>query len=167
MVVAQLVGAIAAAGIVSSLLPGDLSVRTTLGPGTSKTSGVFMEMFLTAQLVLTIFMLAAEKHKSTFLAPVGIGLSLFIAELAGVFFTGGSLNPARSFGPDVVLRTFDSYHWIYWVGPFLGAFIAVIFYRIIKLLEYETCNPGQDFNDKDVCPLFFHQYPNFLISFHV
>ena len=40
-------------------------------------------MFLTFQLVFTIFMLAAEKHKSTFLAPIGIGLSLFIAELSG------------------------------------------------------------------------------------
>ncbi len=46
-------------------------------------------MFLTAELVFTIFMLAAEKHKGTFLAPVGIGLALFVAELAGVFFTGG------------------------------------------------------------------------------
>ena len=35
------------------------------------------------QLIFTIFMLAAEKHKGTFLAPVGIGLSLFIAELSG------------------------------------------------------------------------------------
>jgi hypothetical protein len=46
-------------------------------------------MFLTAQLVITIFLLAAEKHKGTFLAPIGIGLSLFIAELSGVYFTGG------------------------------------------------------------------------------
>lgn len=45
-----------------------------------------IEMFLTAQLVFTIFMLAAEKHKGTFIAPIGIGLSLFIAELSGVFF---------------------------------------------------------------------------------
>ena len=56
-------------------------------------------------------MLAAEKHKGTFIAPVGIGLSLFIAELVGVYFTGGSLNPARSFGPQVVIRSFDHYHW--------------------------------------------------------
>ena len=48
-----------------------------------------IEMFLTAELVFTIFMLAAEKHKGTFIAPVGIGLALFIAELAGVFYTGG------------------------------------------------------------------------------
>ena len=46
-------------------------------------------MFLTAELIFVILMLAAEKHKGTFLAPVGIGLALFIAELAGVFFTGG------------------------------------------------------------------------------
>lgn len=50
-------------------------------------------MFLTAELVLTIFMLAAEKHKGTFMAPLGIGLALFVAELAGVFFTGGMLIP--------------------------------------------------------------------------
>ena len=44
---------------------------------------------MTAELVLTIIMLAAEKHKATYLAPVGIGLAFFIAELAGVYFTGG------------------------------------------------------------------------------
>lgn len=71
-------------------------------------------MFLTAQLVFTIFMLAAEKHAGTFIAPVGIGLSLFIAELMGVYYTGGSLNPARSFGPCVVQHEFSGYHWIYW-----------------------------------------------------
>ena len=57
-------------------------------------------------------LLAAEKHKATYLAPVGIGLSLFIAELMSVYYTGGSLNPARSFGPSVVLRTFETYHWM-------------------------------------------------------
>ena len=97
-------------------------------------------MFLTAQLVFTIFMLATEKHEGTFIAPVGIGLSLFVAELMGVFYTGGSLNPARSFGPCVVTRTFSSYHWIYWVGPVLGAFLASTFYMFIKALEYETVN---------------------------
>ena len=79
-------------------------------------SGPVIEMFCTAMLVFTIFMLAAEKHKGTFLAPVGIGLALFIAELSSVYFTGGSLNPARSFGPCVVLHTFPHYHWIYWVS---------------------------------------------------
>lgn len=92
-------------------------------------------------------MLAAEKHKGTFLAPIGIGLALFIAELAGVYYTGGSLNPTRSFGPAVITRTFPSEHWIYWVGPFLGAIIAAGFYWFIKTFEYQTANPGQDFDD--------------------
>jgi aquaporin rerated protein, other eukaryote len=94
-------------------------------------------------------MLAAEKHKGTYLAPIGIGLSLFIAELSGVYYTGGSLNPARSFGPDVVNGKFNGYHWIYWLGPAMGSVIAVIFYRLIKALEYETANPGQDFDEQE------------------
>lgn len=86
---AQLVGAIAAAGIVDVLFPGKLQVATTLGGGTSIAQGVWIEAFLTAILVFTIFMLAAEKHKATFIAPVGIGLALFICQLSGVYFTGG------------------------------------------------------------------------------
>lgn len=92
-------------------------------------------------------MLAVEKHKATFLAPVGIGLSLFIAEIAGVYYTGGSLNPARSFGPCVANRKFPSDHWVYWVGPCLGALLASGFYWFIKAVEFQTANPGQDFDD--------------------
>jgi aquaporin rerated protein, other eukaryote len=88
---AQILGAMTAAALVSGLFPQGLNVSTTLGGGTSVVRGLFIEMFLTAELVFTIFMLAAEKHKGTFLAPIGIGLALFIAELAGVYFTGGIL----------------------------------------------------------------------------
>ena len=144
LIVSQILGGIVAAAIVDALFPGPLAVRTTLNGTTSVARGLFIEMLLTAELVFTIFMLAAEKHRGTFLAPIGIGLALFIAEMAGVYFTGGSLNPARSFGPDVVLKQFDGHHWIYWVGPFLGSLLAVVFYRIVKALEYETANPGAD-----------------------
>lgn len=66
-------------------------------------------MFLTAFLMLAILLLAAEKNKATFIAPIGIGLALFVAELLGVYYTGGSLNPARSLGPAVVEHEFNSY----------------------------------------------------------
>ncbi|KAK3670723.1 Aquaporin-1 [Recurvomyces mirabilis] len=147
--IAQILGSMAASGVVLCLYPGAMNVSTTLGGNTSIAQGLFIEMFLTAMLVFTILMLAAEKHKGTFLAPVGIGLALFVCELAGVYFTGGSLNPARSFGPCVALRVFTHYHWIYWLGPILGSLLAVGFYRFIKVLEYETANPGQDFNEKE------------------
>lgn len=89
-------------------------------------------------------MLAAEKSKDTFIAPIGIGLALFVSEIAGVYYTGGSLNPARSFGPCVAGRNFQHYHWIYWIGPILGALISGGYYHFVKFMGYEDANPGQD-----------------------
>ncbi|KAI5257996.1 aquaporin-like protein [Aureobasidium subglaciale] len=146
---AQISGSLLASVLVRALFPTPLNVRTTLSEGTSRARGVFIEAILTAELVFTIFMLAKEKHRATYMAPVGIGLALFIAELVGVFYTGGSLNPARSFGPCAVTGVWDSEHWIYWLGPALGALIAVVFYKFIKILEYEIANPGQDAAHED------------------
>lgn len=66
-----------------------------------------------------------------------------------MYYTGGSLNPARSLGPAVVNRSFPGYHWIYWLGPILGTLVAAGFYKFIKALEYETANPGQDMDEKE------------------
>lgn len=96
------------------MLPGPLAVVTTLSEGTSIAQGVFIEAFGTCLLVFTILMVAAEKHETTPLAPVAIGLALFVAELGTVLYTGGSLNPARSFGPSVAEPSFPGYHYIYW-----------------------------------------------------
>ncbi|THV45321.1 hypothetical protein BGAL_0503g00060 [Botrytis galanthina] len=136
--IAQCVGAIAASAMAYGLYHGGLHTATTLKPGMSPAQGVVLEMILTCQLCFTVLMLAAEKHEATFLAPLGIGLSVFIGELAGVFWTGGSMNPARSLGPAVITLSFPSYHWIYWVGPIAGAGLASIIYKLIKALEYET-----------------------------
>ena len=81
--IAQLLGAIIAAYVVQALFTGKLNVSTTLSNTTTIAQGVIIEMLLTAQLVFTIFMLAAEKHVGNFIAPIGIGLSLFAAELTG------------------------------------------------------------------------------------
>lgn len=83
--VAQTTATIAASYIVYALFNGGLNVGTQLGGGTSPAQGVVIEMLLTAQLTFVIFMLAAEQHAATHLAPVGIGLSFFIAELVGMF----------------------------------------------------------------------------------
>jgi len=141
---AQLLGGIVAAALVRCMIPGPLAVNTTLGNGTTPAQGVFIEMFLTSLLVFTILMLAAEKHKTTFIAPVGIGLALFVAMMAGLPYTGASLNPARSFGPAVVGASFPGYHYIYWFGPIMGALMASGYYHFIKFFKYEEANPGQD-----------------------
>jgi len=61
LVIIQILGGITAAALVSAMFPGPLTVQTNLGGGTTIVQGLFIEMFLTAQLVFTIFMLAAEK----------------------------------------------------------------------------------------------------------
>ncbi|KHO01424.1 aquaporin [Metarhizium album ARSEF 1941] len=144
----QIVAAIAAAAVVDGLLPGPLTVVTTLGDGTSQVQGVFLEMFLTAQLVLTVYFLAVEKHKATYLAPIGIGIAVFIAHIVGVNYTGASINPARSFGPACIVG-FVGYHWIYWVGPLMGSLLAFLVYSILKWLAYQSANPGQDDDDME------------------
>lgn len=169
---AQLAGAIAAACCVNWLFPGPLAVTTYLAGDTSQAQGLFIEMFLTAQLVFSVFMLAAERHKSTFLAPIGIGMSLFVAELAGVCtstltltllipiptatdqsppdYTGGSLNPARSFAPCVATVSFRGEHWIYWAGPCLGAVLAAGLFKFLKSMKYDNANPGQDLDSLEL-----------------
>ena len=52
-------GAIAASAILDGLTPGALAVNVSLGEGTSRTQGLFIEMFVTAALVLSILMTAA------------------------------------------------------------------------------------------------------------
>lgn len=63
----------------------------------------------------------------------------------GVRYTGGSLNPARSFGPAVVTQGgFPTYHWIYWLGPILGALLAAGFYKFVKTMEFDQISPNID-----------------------
>ena len=99
---------------------------TTLAPDINRTQGLFMEMFATAGLCLVVLMLAAEKHRATPFAPVGIGLTLFAGQLYVLlqlqnllsylhrwltYYTGCAMNVARAFGPAVLSR-FPNYHWI-------------------------------------------------------
>jgi aquaporin related protein len=149
LMVVQLLGGISGAAIVDALVPGGTKAGTVLAPGVNVVQGLFMEMILTTLLMLAMFVhsfmpprasadvhgslfLAAEKHRATFLAPIGIGLALFVAELLGVPYTGGALNPARALGPAVVRRMFPPHHWVYWVGPALGACLAAAFYIFVK-----------------------------------
>ncbi|KAG5978152.1 hypothetical protein E4U55_006346 [Claviceps digitariae] len=148
---AQFAAGICAAAVVEGLLPGPLSVTNTLGSGTSVVQGLFLEMFMTAQLVLTVYFLAVEKHRGTFLAPIGIGISVFIAHIVGVDYTGTGINPARSLGP-AVIKGFVDYHWIYWLGPVMGSLLSFGIYSVFKWLEYRSANPGQDRDDIESVP---------------
>ncbi|KNZ63503.1 hypothetical protein VP01_1135g6 [Puccinia sorghi] len=153
-VIAQFAGAIVASGLLKLLLPGPLTITPALGAGTTQVQGVFIEAFITAALVLSVLFLACEKHKSTFLAPVGIGLTLLAGHLFGVVFTGASMNTARAFGP-AVFTGFESDHWIYWVGPTLGSLLAITIYLTLKWHKYWLLNEGQDTDEACKSPALF------------
>ncbi|KAG2133529.1 aquaporin-like protein [Suillus bovinus] len=133
--IAQLVGSIAASALLLALTPGPLAVNTFLQKGVNSAQGVFIEMFLTAALVLAVLMLAAEKSQVTPFAPIGIGLTLFVGQLWAVFYTGAAMNTARAFGPAVVTGTGSD--------PFLGSLLASVFYAMLKWMHYQDLNPAQ------------------------
>lgn len=136
---AQILGAIAAAALVECMFPGPIeAVITVLGPTTSIVRGLFIEMFLTMLLVFVVLMVAGEKTTRVHIAPIAIGLTKFVTHLAGYFFTGASTNPARSFGPSVVGTNFPGHHWIYWLGPILGALVAGAFFRLMQILHKDS-----------------------------
>lgn len=144
--VSQILGGIAAAALVLGLTPTNSvqSVTTTLQPGINITQGFLIEMLLTSILVFSVLMLAVEKHRATYLAPVGIGLTLLAAHLFGAVWTGCGMNPARSFGPAVVAGSFNSDHWIYWIAPLVGGILSVVYFSFLKVLKYNSVVLDQD-----------------------
>ncbi|KAA8575873.1 hypothetical protein EYC84_004959 [Monilinia fructicola] len=145
LVITQLGASCLAAILVKKIFPNRFDVATSLGSGTSMGQGFVIEAITTAALIFTIIMLAVEKHKATFIAPVGIGIALFVAHMVALPFTGASLNPARSFGPAAILGDFRRETLDLLGRANSGRWVSgFVFFRLIKLLEYEMANPGQD-----------------------
>jgi glycerol uptake facilitator-like aquaporin len=90
-------------------------------------AGVVVEAILTFVLVFTVFATAIDKRGLGHVAPIAIGLAVFIDHFVGVPLTGASMNPARSFGPALVSNFWDD-QWVYWIGPLIGAGVASLLY---------------------------------------
>ena len=124
-VVVQLLGATLACLFLWALL-GKLGMlgATEPGPGISATQAMFMEMILTVGLVSVILGTASGAQNVGVFGALGVGGYIILAGLWSSPISGASMNPARSFGPDMALLDFTNY-WAYVVGPIAGALIAV------------------------------------------
>ncbi|XP_070791015.1 aquaporin-5-like [Pituophis catenifer annectens] len=136
-IVAQLLGGIAGAGILYGVTPtnarGNLAANG-LSNNTTAGQAVVVEIILTFQLVLCIFASTDNRRNDIVGSPsLSIGLSVTLGHLVGIYFTGCSMNPARSFGPAVVMKRFTSAHWVFWVGPISGAILASLLYNYLLL----------------------------------
>jgi aquaporin Z len=126
-IVAQVVGAIAAAGVVLVVLGQDTVAAGITKPGTdvSDAGALLIEIVLTAGFLVVI--LASTRHTPA-LAPLAIALTLVSIHFASATLSGASVNPARSIGSALVGGDYAAL-WIYLVGPIVGGIIGVLVYR--------------------------------------
>jgi MIP family channel proteins len=92
--------------------------------------GLVIEVILTFFLVFTVFATMIDKRGNAALAPLAIGVVIFVDHLIAVPLTGASMNPARSFGPAIIHGQWPD-HWVYWAGPIIGAVTAALAYVMI------------------------------------
>jgi aquaporin Z len=129
---AQFIGGIAATTFLRAMF-GTIGLlgATTPGPGVSDFKALIMEILLTTGLVSTILGTASGARNIGSNGALAVGGYIALAGLWAAPISGASMNPVRSFAPDLIrgdLRT----TWIYVAGPLVGAIIAVGFEWILK-----------------------------------
>nr|AFK48976.1 unknown [Medicago truncatula] len=142
--IAQLLGS-----IVASLLLNYVTAKSVpthgVAAGLNPIAGLVFEIIITFGLVYTVYATAADPKKGSIgtIAPIAIGFVVGANILAAGPFSGGSMNPARSFGPAVVSGNFAD-NWIYWVGPLIGGGLAGLIYGDVFIGSY-TPAPASEF----------------------
>jgi len=134
--VGQLAGATVASLVVMAATSRE-DVAGTVTGYTTLSTGIIMEIVLTTVFILVI--LAVTRTGGNH-APLGIALTLVAAHLAGIPFSGASLNPARSFGPAVVSGSSEALEqlWVYIVFPLVGGIVAWGLHRLFAPVEGEA-----------------------------
>uniref|UniRef100_A0A453CHF7 Uncharacterized protein n=1 Tax=Aegilops tauschii subsp. strangulata TaxID=200361 RepID=A0A453CHF7_AEGTS len=141
-IIAQCLGAICGVGLVKGFQSA-FYVRygggaNELSSGFSKGTGLAAEIIGTFVLVYTVFSATDPKRSARdshvpVLAPLPIGFAVFMVHLATIPITGTGINPARSLGAAVIYNNEKAWddHWIFWVGPFIGAAIAALYHQYV------------------------------------
>ena len=104
---------------------------TEPGAGISDWKAMLFELVLTVGLLSTILGTASRAQNVGTLSAVAVGGYIILAGFWSSPISGASMNPARSFGPDLALGDF-SHYWVYLVGPVCGAIIAVAFAWVLR-----------------------------------
>jgi aquaporin Z len=124
-VVVQLIGASLAALFLHAVI--DVSAKfgsNYVASGYSGGQGYLMEALLTMALVSVILGTASGAQNIGIFGAIGVGGYIALAGLWGSPISGASMNPARTFGPDLIGGKFTDY-WVYVAGPLTGAVLAV------------------------------------------
>ena len=139
-IAAQCLGAIAASGVLRSVLGtvGQMGATVpahSLGIGAG--SAFAIEWLLSFALMLVIMAVATDERVAAGFAGIAVGLTVGFGALMGGPLTGASMNPARSLGPAVVGGVWDA-HWVYWLAPITGMVVAANCYEALRGVKSPT-----------------------------
>ncbi|HEY6961462.1 MAG TPA: aquaporin [Gaiellaceae bacterium] len=120
-----------------------------LGSGIGSGAAVVIEAVLTFFLVWVVFATAVDP-RGTFkqIAGLAIGLTIAFGVLMAYGLTGGAMNPARAFGPQLAGDHW-SHFWVWYIGPFAGAVIAASVYELLYLRPTQPPVVGTPESDID------------------
>ncbi len=138
----QLVGAIAAAGVLYVIASGKVGFDVSAGFasngfGEHSPGGYSLQAALVAEVVLTFFFLfiilgATDERAPAGMAPIAIGLGLTLIHLIGIPVTNLSVNPARSTGPALFVGGWALEQlWAFWLAPIVGGMLAGALYPAV------------------------------------
>jgi aquaporin Z len=131
-IIAQLIRSVIACLFLFSMFGKVGTFGATLpGAGINDFQALLMEIILTVGLVSTILGTASKAQNVGPLSAIAVGGYIILAGLWASPISGASMNPARSFGPQLILLNFDHF-WLYVLGPIIGGFIAVGFAYILR-----------------------------------
>ena len=134
--IAQFMGAIIAAYLLKVLFPANIVAATRLG-GQSISSDINMLQAISLEAIATFFLVfvvfaTAVDPKAPRVGGFAIGLTVTAGILSIGPLTGGSMNPARSFGPALVMHIYEG-QTAYFVGPLVGGIVAALLYEWLFL----------------------------------
>ena len=145
-VIAQIVGAIAGAGLLKAIVSFGMPDLTgglgSNGIGKIGIGGaIIVEVVLTFIFVLAILGVTSDEKKGN-IAGIVIGLTLAFVHIVGIPLTGTSVNPARSIGPAIFAGGAAlSDLWIFIVAPLVGSAIAALVWSGLKARAKATTKP--------------------------
>lgn len=130
-IAAQLVGAVLAGLAIVAIVgsKGDAGATAPHIGGTD--AALWSELILTFFLGFVVFSVATDARAQDEMAAVAIGGYVGLAATGWGPVANASMNPARSFGPAVAANVWDA-HWVYWVGPIVGAVVAALVYEFLR-----------------------------------
>jgi aquaporin Z len=141
-IIAQVLGAIVAAGVLYIIASGKAGFDITKGfalngYGDHSPGGYSLLAALVTEIVMTMMFLivilgATDKRAPQGLAPIAIGLCLTLIHLISIPVTNTSVNPARSTGVAIFAGGWAiSQLWLFWIAPIIGGILGALVYRVI------------------------------------